>query len=223
MAPGALKGGVRRRASVARPAPEVAEAPAFAGAHLERVHVPDRKAWRAWLLAHHARSPGVWLVSYKTATGKPRVAYADAVEEALCVGWIDSTPRTIDAERSMQLFTPRKPRSPWSRLNKERVARLTAAGLMRPAGLAKVAQAKADGSWSAYDAIESLTVPDDLAAALRSGPRAARAAWDGFSPSSRKALLWWVQSAKRPETRARRVAELVREAASGRRANVPGG
>lgn len=181
-------------------------------------YAPDRQAWRAWLEEHHAAARGVWLVYYKKGSGRPRVAYADAVEEALCAGWIDSRPNALDEERSLQLFSPRKPGSPWSRLNKRRVEELTAARLTRPSGLAVVEAAKADGSWSAYDAIEDLIVPDDLASALAADSRA-QANFDLFPPSSRKNILWWIASAKRPETRAKRVAETVRLAAENKRAN----
>jgi uncharacterized protein YdeI (YjbR/CyaY-like superfamily) len=188
---------------------------------LERVSLTDRASWRAWLEEHHLRDTGVWLVSFKKATDKPRVDYDDAVEEALCFGWIDSLVRTLDDERAMQLFTPRKPRSPWSPSNRSRVERLVAAGLMQPAGRARIEEAKRDGSWEAYAVAESLEVPPDLRAAFAAGPARARSSWDAFSPSSRRAILWWVHSAKRPETRARRIAQVVREAAHGRRANFP--
>jgi len=193
----------------------------FAGDDLERLWVPDRAAWRAWLEVHHPRPQGVWLVSFKKATGKPRVEYEDAVEEALCFGWIDSLVRTLDDERAMQLFSPRKPRSPWSKPNKLRVAKLIAAGLIRPAGLAKIEQAKRDGSWDVYAVAESLEEPPDLRAAFAAGPRVAKTNWDAFSPSSRRAILWWVHSAKRPETRTQRIAQVVREATQNRRANFP--
>jgi uncharacterized protein YdeI (YjbR/CyaY-like superfamily) len=115
---------------------------------------PEHRAeWRDWLAEHHATSDGVWLVSWKAATGRPRVPYEEAVEEALCVGWIDSLANTLDHERHLQLMTPRRPGSGWSRRNKERVERLTAAGLMRPAGLAAVAAAKADGSWRLLETV----------------------------------------------------------------------
>ena len=191
----------------------------FAGEHLERLWVPHRAAWRAWLEEHHARPEGVWLVSFKKATGKPRVEYEDAVEEALCFGWIDSVVRTIDGERAMQLFSPRKRRSPWSTPNKRRVERLVASGLMRPAGLEKVEQARRDGSWDVYAVAESLEEPADLREALAAGPPDARSNWEAFSPSSRRAILWWVHSAKRPETRAARITTVVREAGKNRRAN----
>ncbi|HEX2507990.1 MAG TPA: YdeI/OmpD-associated family protein [Miltoncostaeaceae bacterium] len=180
------------------------------------VHPEGRAEWRDWLAEHHATSDGVWLVSWKAATGRPRLPYEEAVEEALCVGWIDSLANTLDDERSLQLMTPRKRGSGWSRRNKERVQRLTAAGLMRPAGLAAVEAARADGSWSLFDAVEDLIEPDELRAGLEERP-GARERWDRFSPSSRKAALQWIATAKRPETRARRIAETVRLAAEGRR------
>lgn len=184
----------------------------------ERFYAPDRRAWRAWLEEHHASAPGVWLVYYKKESGRPRVAYAEAVEEALCFGWVDSRPNVLDEDRYMQLFSPRKPKSPWSRLNKQRVERLIVQGLMAPAGLAVIEQARRDGSWNVYDAIEDLTVPDDLSAAL-AADEMARANFDAFSTTSRKNILWWIQSAKRAETRARRVEETVRLAAQNLKAN----
>lgn len=182
------------------------------------VHPETRAEWRRWLARNHAGGEGVWLVSWKAATGRPVIPYEAVVEEALCVGWIDSQAQALDDERSMLLITPRKRGSGWSRPNKERIARLTAAGRMRPAGLAVVEAAKADGSWSALDAVEALIEPADLAAALDAAP-AAREHWDGFSPSSRKALLQWIVTAKRPETRARRIDETARLAAAGKKAN----
>ena len=145
---------------------------------IERFHPEDRRAWRDWLERHHATAPGVWLVSYKKESGRPRVPYAETVEEALCFGWVDSRPNALDATRAMLLFSPRRPGSPWSRLNKGRVERLTAEGLLAPAGLAVVEAARRDGSWDLYDAIEALTVPEDLlsgAGGRRAGPAALRA------------------------------------------------
>lgn len=182
------------------------------------VHPETRAEWRRWLAANHAGSDGVWLVFWKVASGRAVVPYADAVEEALCVGWIDSLGNTLDDDRHLLLMTPRKRGSAWSRPNKERVERLTAAGLMTPAGAAAVEAAKADGSWTALDAVEDLIEPDELAEALDAVP-AARRHWDGFSPSSRKAILWWIASAKRPATREKRIAETVRLAADGVKAN----
>jgi uncharacterized protein YdeI (YjbR/CyaY-like superfamily) len=184
----------------------------------ERVHAETRPEWRRWLAANHAGSPGVWLVSWKTVTGKPAVGYAESVEEALCFGWIDSLNRTIDDERTQQLFTPRRPGSRWSRSNKERIERLLADGLIEPAGLAAIEAAKASGAWTALDDVENLVVPDDLAAAFAAQPGAAEH-WEAFPPSVRRAILVWILDAKRPETRARRIAETASEAAAGRRAN----
>ena len=182
------------------------------------VHPQTRAEWRRWLAANHAGSDGVWLVSWKVATGRPVIPYAEAVEEALCVGWIDSLANTLDDERHLLLMMPRRRGSAWSRPNKERIERLTAAGLMMAAGRAAVEGAQADGSWTALDAVEDLIEPDDLTEALDAVP-AAREHWDGFSPSSRKGILWWIVSAKRPATRGRRIAETVRLAADGVKAN----
>ena len=190
--------------------------PRSASAPLEQLYVPDRAAWRKWLAEHHATSPGVWLVYDKKGTRADRLAYADAVEEALCHGWIDSTVRPLDDARYMQLYAPRKARSTWSKVNKERVEHLAARGLMTPAGLAAVERAKHNGSWSSIDHVEAMTVPEDLAAALDAVPRARRH-FDAFAPSARKGYLHWISTAKRPETRARRVAEVVALAAQGRK------
>ena len=184
----------------------------------DSIHPLTRAAWRAWLEQHHERTEGVWLISYKQATGKPRVAYDEAVEEALCFGWVDSKPNKLDDERSMLWFAPRKRGSGWSRPNKERVARLIAAGLMAPAGLAKVEAAKADGSWVALDAVEALEEPPDLQVALAAN-LAARQHWDAFPRSARRGVLEWIANAKRPETRARRIEETARLAADNVRAN----
>jgi uncharacterized protein YdeI (YjbR/CyaY-like superfamily) len=185
---------------------------------LERFYAEDRAAWRAWLEGHHQTARGVWLVYYKKESGRPRIAYDEAVEEALCFGWVDSRPNKLDDERYMQLFSPRKAGSPWSRLNKQRVQALTEAGLMAPAGLVVVATAQADGSWTAYDAVEELVIPHDLAEALAGNPEAAQH-FSQFPPSSRKNILWWITSAKRPATRAQRIAETIRLAAQNLRAN----
>lgn len=184
----------------------------------QQVHPLTRAEWRQWLAAHHGSSPGVWLTYFKKESGQPRLSYAAAVEEALCFGWIDSLPRRLDAERTQLLFTPRKPKSGWSKVNKERLVHLEAAGLLEPAGLAAIARAKQNGAWESLDAAEAGLVPPDLAAALAAQPQAEQH-FLGFSPSARKMLLTWVLGAKRPETRAHRVAETVRMAALNKRAN----
>ena len=143
-------------------------------APLNAIHPLTRAEWHAWLEDNHGRAEGVWLISYKKATGKPRIEYEEAVEEALCYGWIDSKPNKLDAERSLLWFAPRKSGTGWSKPNKERVARLLAAALMAPAGLAKIEAAQADGSWYALDAVEALEIPADLDQALAGNPTARR-------------------------------------------------
>ena len=182
------------------------------------VHPKTRAEWRAWLERNHASAKGAWFVYYRKGTGKPQVSVSAAVEEALCFGWIDSVQRRLDAERTMLRFSPRKPKSGWSKVNKERIARLIASGVMTPAGLEKVEAAKRDGSWSALDAVERLEIPPDLEKALAANPKAKRH-FDAFPQSSRKIILTWITHAKRPDTRAKRVAETVRQAAKNLKAN----
>lgn len=182
------------------------------------VHPLSRAEWRAWLETNHTQTTGIWLISYKKATGKPRLEYEESVEEALCFGWIDSVANKLDEERSLLWFAPRKPRSGWSRPNKERVERLIQAGLMRPAGMAKIAAAQQDGSWSALDAVEALEIPPDLAAALADNPPATEH-FTNFPRSVKRAILEWISQARKPETRAKRVEETARLAAQNIRAN----
>ncbi len=182
------------------------------------IHPKTRAAWRAWLEQHHTRSDGVWLVSYKKATGQARFDYDEAVEEALCFGWIDSKPNKLDDERAMLWFAPRKTGAGWSRLNKARAEKMIAAGQMTPAGLAKIEAARQDGSWGALDAIEELTIPPDLDLALNANPIAAQY-FQAFPRSVKRAILEWIANAKKPETRARRIEETARLAAQNVRAN----
>ncbi len=177
-----------------------------------------RAAWRRWLERHHTRDKGVWFVYFKKSSGKQRFTYDDLVEEALCFGWIDGQARTLDVERGMLWLSPRKPKSVWSAPNKVRVARVIAAGLMHPAGQAKVDAAQANGHWTALDSTDRLEVPDDLAAALAATPKA-RAHFDAFPATAKKGVLEWVRQAKRPETRARRIADAARMAAANERMN----
>ena len=179
-------------------------------------HAESREQWRSWLAANHDVTPGVWLCSWRSRTGRPACPYPEAVEEAICFGWIDSTVNTLDDERGLQLMTPRKARSTWTRLNRQRAADMEAAGLMTDAGRRAVEVAKANGWWTIYDPVEDLLEPDDLASALDAVP-AARERWDAFPPSARKQILWWVISAARPGTRADRIATVVEDASAGRR------
>ena len=198
---------------MARQAPDRSRLNAY-----ERVEVRSRAEWRAWLAAHHARSEGIWLVTYRKGEGRPHLPWGEIVDEALCFGWIDSLPRRLDADRTMLLLAPRRPGSRWSAVNKRKVEKLIREGQMHPAGLAKVEAAKRDGTWDALNEVDLLIVPDDLAAALaEAGDAASRFA--AFPPSARRGILEWIAAAKRPETRAKRIAETARLAAKGARAN----
>lgn len=190
-----------------------------AGADLPLVRVKTRAAWRRWLEKNHASTGSIWLVIDKKTSGGT-LSYDDVVEEGLCFGWIDSRTRPLDERSYMLLFSPRKPKSGWSRTNKERVQRLLAEGRMAPPGQAKIDAAKRDGSWSSLDAIENLELPPDLAAAFEANATA-RSEFDRFTRTARKIILLWIASAKRPETRARRIEETVRLAAIGLRAGHP--
>lgn len=180
-------------------------------------HAETREQWRAWLYANHKNTPGVWLCSWRSLTGKPRCPYPEAVEEAICFGWIDSTVNILDDHRDLQLLTPRKAKSSWTRLNRQRYADMDAAGLMTDAGRRAADVARANGWWTIYDPVEDLIEPDALSFALDENAKA-RIAWDGFPPSARKMMLWWVVSAAREDTRAKRIATIVTKAANGERA-----
>jgi len=189
-----------------------------AGPHgYELVHLRDRAAWRRWLERNHGAAKGVWVVSWRTQTGKPRVEYDALVEEALCFGWIDGHQKPVDDERIMQLLTPRRPGSAWASSNKKRVASLEQAGAMTEAGRRVIEAAKADGSWNRFDSADALEIPTDLKAALARNAAAARN-FDAFTDAAKRAILRWLIDAKRPETRAKRVGETARLAATNERA-----
>jgi len=184
---------------------------------LPELVVPDAAAWRRWLTRHHDNPDGVWLTIAKKGTTKPtRLSYDDALVEALCFGWIDGQVRRNDGATYFQRFTPRRARSPWSRRNVEIAEKLIAEGRMHAAGLAHIERARSDGRWSAaYDGPASITVPDDLATALAAQPRA-QAMFDILTSQNRYAVLYRISQAKRPETRARRIAEFVAMLADGK-------
>jgi uncharacterized protein YdeI (YjbR/CyaY-like superfamily) len=182
------------------------------------VLMETRAQWRRWLQKHHTRDTGIWLTTWKKASGKPQLSYDDLVEEALAYGWVDSKTQALDAWRSMLWLAPRRPGSLWSGPNKQRVERLIAAGLMAPAGQAKVEAAQADGTWNALDAVEALEVPADLAAAFDTHP-GSRAQWEAFPRSVKRGVLEWILQARKPDTRRKRVEETARLAARGERAN----
>lgn len=185
---------------------------------IEIVYARDREEWRRWLQKNHRTCAGVWLVFYKVGSGQQSVRYGEAVREALCFGWIDSKVNSLDEERYKQIFTPRKPKSAWSKLNKGYIAELVEQGLMAEAGLAKIEAAKQDGSWTKLDAIEELRIPPDLAKELAAN-KVAGECFNAFSNSAKKGILFWIESAKRAETRSKRITETVRMAAQNKRAN----
>lgn len=164
--------------------------------------------WREWLEKNHHSKQSVWLVYFKSSTKMPSLTWSEAVDEALCFGWIDSTKKTIDDERYMQYFSRRKPNSNWSRINKEKVAALVDQGLMTKAGLESIEKAKKNGSWNLLDDVEALVVPEDLRTAL-SNSKGSMEYFDGLSKSDKKILLYWVVSAKRSETRQKRILEIA--------------
>lgn len=186
---------------------------------IDRYYAKDRKAWRKWLEKNHNACPGIWLIYYKKDSGKTRVAYDEAVEEALCFGWIDSTVRPGDADYYTQLFTPRKAKSGWSKINKERVEKLMANGLMTPAGLEKINESKQNGHWEKLDNIEALVIPPELEKAFAKN-KTARKFFDAQSKTNRKAMIYRVTNAKLPETKAKRIAEIM-ETASKQALPVP--
>lgn len=172
----------------------------------------SRREWRQWLHKNHRSRQSVWLVYYKKGVGQPTVTYNEAVDEALCYGWIDSTRKSLGSEQFIQFFCKRKPNSVWSKINKEKVRRLTEEGLMTPAGLESIDIAKENGSWTVLDEVEELVIPPDLEQALSSRPGAS-AYFLSLSRSVKKMLLYWLVSAKRPETRYKRIEEIATLAA----------
>lgn len=181
-------------------------------------HPLKREDWRGWLAENHNKANGIWLVYYKKTANKPRVSYDEAVEEALCFGWIDSLPRKIDDAKSKLLFTPRKPKSVWSKLNKTRIEKLVESGAMTEIGLKKIEAAKANGSWDALNASDNLEIAGDLQTAFDKN-KTAEKNFHAFAPSARKAILQWLNSAKREETRTARIEKIVSMAAKNLRAN----
>jgi uncharacterized protein YdeI (YjbR/CyaY-like superfamily) len=173
----------------------------------------SREEWRKWLEENHRTSVIIWLIYYKVKSGKPSVRYSEAVKEALCFGWIDSKVKSLDEERYMQIFTPRKPKSVWSKLNKQYIEELIEQGLMTTVGLEKIEAAKQNGSWNSLDAIEALIIPSDLKQALEANTTA-KQYFEAFNNSSKKNILFWIESAKRPETRLKRIEQTVNSAAA---------
>ena len=172
----------------------------------------NRADWRGWLAANPGRSEGIWVVYRKKSSPLEGPTYDDLVEEALCFGWIDSLTRRVDEDRMIQWFSPRRPGGLWSAVNKKRIERLERGGLMTTAGRSIIDRAKADGSWSQTDQVDALIIPSDLEVAFDDNPEA-KVAYEGLPDGTKKQLLWAVYSAKRPETRARRLADVIRRLA----------
>lgn len=172
----------------------------------------SRKDWRQWLRRNHRSKRSVWLVFYKKKSDVPTVTYNDAVDEALCFGWIDSTKRSIDHERSMQFFCKRKPNSVWSKINKGKAQRLIDSGLMTKSGFDCIEAAKQNGSWAILDGVEELKIPRDLAKEFKAKP-GSKDYFLSLSKSVRKSILQWLVLAKRPETRQKRITEIAELAA----------
>jgi uncharacterized protein YdeI (YjbR/CyaY-like superfamily) len=176
---------------------------------LEILAFPNPKAWEKWLKANHLSSAGLWLQLGKKDSGIPSITYAEALEIAICYGWIDGQKRSHSAETWLQKFTPRGEKSIWSKINREKALALIKSGRMQPAGLTEVERARKDGRWEqAYDSPNAATVPPDLQAALNKSPRA-KAFFATLESRNRYAILWRVQTAKKPETRAKRIALFV--------------
>jgi uncharacterized protein YdeI (YjbR/CyaY-like superfamily) len=183
---------------------------------IDDVLMESRADWRAWLKANHDSSSGIWLVTWKKTSGKPVLDYNAIVEEALCFGWIDSKALRVDDERTKLLLTPRKAGSGWSRPNKERIERMEKARKMTAAGRKLIGAAKADGSWTRLDDVENLVVPEDLAKAFRRH-KGSKKLWEELPRSVKRAALEWIVTAKKPETRAKRIEETARLTAEGQR------
>ena len=175
---------------------------------LHEIHPKTPTGWRSWLQKNHTTSDGVWMIYYRASTGSRRLTWEEAVREALCFGWIDSKAKSIDDERYKQIFTPRKPKSVWSKINKQHIAELTELGLMSDVGLRAVDVAKKNGAWMFLEPLDALIVPADLESALQ-GSDSARDAYEALSNSAKRAVLYPLYSAKREETRAKRLADVL--------------
>lgn len=177
---------------------------------LKSFHAKDKQAWRKWLQKNHLKEEGIWLIYYKKGSGKTRVSWEEAVEEALCFGWIDSISKSIDEEKYKQKFTPRKLKSVWSAINKKKIEFLIEQELMMPAGSRIIDIAKQNGSWTKLDAVENFVIPPDLIKFLEKNKRVAQY-FEGLSKSMQKQWLYRMNNAKLPETRKKRLQELRAE------------
>ena len=184
----------------------------------QEFYAKDRRTWRKWLEKNHLKEKNIWLIVCKKESGTPSVYYNDAVEEALCFGWIDSTANKRDDKSFMLFFAARKPKSGWSKVNKERIEKLNKLNLMTSAGREKIEAAKKDGSWTVLDAIEELTMPAALKKELRKNKIALKY-FEAFPPSVKKSIYHWIQSAKQEQTSRKRIEETITLAAKNIRAH----
>lgn len=178
----------------------------------------SRSDFRQWLAKNYRQADSIWVVIYKISSGKVNLSVSDVVDEALCFGWIDSVPGKIDSEKYKLLVSPRKPTSAWSAINKRKVKKLIELKLMRPPGLQKINLAKRNGSWSKLNASDRFEMPKELTAGLKKNKKA-REFFQAIAPSSKRAILEWINAAKTTETREKRISETIRLAAQGIRAN----
>ena len=190
----------------------------MAGEHFGRLEITSRAELRQWLAANHGQADSVWLVTWKKGDTARHVSYNETVEELLCFGWVDSLPRKLDAGRTMRLMSPRRVKSNWSRVNRDRVEKLLALGLMQPSGMRLVELAKTRGTWDKLDAADASALPDDLEAAFSAVADSA-ANFNAFPKFARSAILEWIMNAKQPATRAKRIEETARLAGQNIRAN----
>ncbi len=181
----------------------------------ESFYPQSQQDWREWLQENHDKKQSVWLICYKKQTGIPTLSWSDAVDEALCFGWIDSIRKTVDEDKFIQFYSRRKPNSTWSKVNKEKVQRFINDG-MHESGLRKIEIAKQNGSWNILDTVDELLIPDDLAKAFQSFPGSLEY-FSGLSKSVKKMMLYWLVSAKREETRQKRITEIASQAGEGKK------
>jgi uncharacterized protein YdeI (YjbR/CyaY-like superfamily) len=189
---------------------------------LDHLSIESADELEKWLQKHYRQKESIWLVTYKKDSGHGYVPYLEVVDLCLCYGWVDSQIRKVDQQRSKLRLSPRNPKSNWSKVNKEKIARLTLEGRMQPPGMAMVELAKRSGTWNFLDEVEEGIIPEDLKEALRSHPLA-ESHFNNFPRSSRRGILEWLKSAKTPATRTRRIHEIAQKAAKNLKANYPEG
>jgi len=185
---------------------------------IKTFYAKTQKEWRKWLEKNHQSEKSIWLIIYKKESGTPSVYYTDAVDEAICFGWIDSKPNKRDDESYYQFFAKRNPKSNWSKVNKGKVARLLEEGKIAPSGLEAIELAKQNGTWTALDKVEEMEIPEDLQKAFNKN-KTAFGYFDKFPRSSKRNILEWIMNAKRPETRQARIDETVKLATENIKAN----